>query len=156
MDEFFDCTGTKRTPWEVTAAIRVNKQIFGYIYVQRDKQLGSKFSNDEIDLFHELSEHIDVALDSRRIRDLLACPYIALAMDCYTTRSNDLKDSIESTLPGLFINKEKIVKTIAQRFYRDLHRTGFETRHILSAATEILNNLCESLRNNNPERSGNH
>lgn len=43
-------------------------------------------------------------------------------------------------------NPDKAAKIIARSFYKELRKAGFEAKHIVVVAAEILDNLNEALR----------
>jgi len=43
-------------------------------------------------------------------------------------------------------NLDKAAKIVARSFYKELRKAGFEVKHILAVATEIIANLNEAFR----------
>jgi hypothetical protein len=126
---------------EIVSPLRVDKQIVGYVC-----GLKSEFSEETIlatekSLFSALSEHISAAIEAQRTREMLDSPYVALALT--PVERECLAGLTPTDRPFLspVNDPERLVRKIARRFFADLYRAGFEIKHILYLATEILDSL---------------
>jgi hypothetical protein len=140
-------TGEKKCQMKITAPIRIDDQIMGYVVAHRNHRMKS-FVAREKNLLYELCEHISLAIEAQRSQGDLANPYIVLSRDGGSANKEKNIQLLEVACEKLSMNeKERMIKKIACRFVDDFYNAEFEVKHIVSLATEIIHNLNETLRN---------
>jgi L-methionine (R)-S-oxide reductase len=131
---------------ELTAPLRMHKQIVGYLYGLRGQFSSPQFFETEKSLFVSLSQHISTAIEAQLTREMLDCPYVALVMNAQNEESIASLTPVKQRILTSVKDPEQLARKIARRFFRDLRRAGFETKQVLFVATEIIDSLNEVLR----------
>ncbi len=141
-----DCNLESGGALELTSPLRVDKQIVGYLYALRNKTANKQFYDNVESLFITLSQNISAAIEVQQTREMLLCPYVELCLGAKKKESFSSLSPVNMHFLDSVKNPEKLVQKIARQFFRDLRRAGFDTKHILSVATEIIDNLNDVLR----------
>ncbi len=130
----------------LTAPLRIDKQIVGYLYGLRSRFSNPQFFDADRSLFVTLSQHINAAIEAQRLREMMDCPYAVTVLDAKERRCFSSVGAGNSAFSGSVKHPEEFVRRIGRGFFDDLHRAGFEARQIVSVATEIIDSLNTLLR----------
>lgn len=135
-----------RVEYERARALRMGEQTVGYLYACDEAHSGRRSRGVDWALFDALAEHVEVAIETQHLRQLLASRYAAIAL----SRSGQ-GDAAESTARDVnflsaVAHPEKVARIIARSFYKDLRKAGFETKQILVVASELIDSLNVALR----------
>lgn len=137
---------------EIMSPLRVDKQIVGYVCGLKNESSNARILDAERSLFATLSQHISAAIEAQRTREMLDCPYIALALSPKERESFAGLTPVERPFLDPINNPERLVRKIARRFFMDLRRAGFETKQIMCVSTEILDSLLVVLNKTKSRR----
>ncbi|MDZ7269877.1 MAG: GAF domain-containing protein [candidate division KSB1 bacterium] len=126
-------------PREFVLPVQVSHRIAGYLYARQ-----SKLMADEA-LLALLARHIGAAVETQRMRELLASRYAAPAGA--SNRGEAAAPSVLGTpILAAVETPGKVANIVARAFYKELRKAGFETKQILMVATALIENLTEALR----------
>ena len=128
---------------EVTAPLKINQQIVGYVCATpRDpKHGGAPFDTEQ---FHAMCEKIGHAIACAQMRQMLASRYVAAAAQKAARSEFGLEHTLEACMLQTVQNPEHVARIIARSFYKDLRRAGFAAKQILLIASEIIGYLNET------------
>ena len=128
------------------APIRIHRQVVGVLHgvLEKPPVEGELLGNPAV--CKAFSEQLGFAIETQKMREMLASKYVARARQAQG-QNDPGKQSLESHVLQAVRNPEKVAKIIARSFYRDLRKAGFETKQILVVASEIIENLNQTLRN---------
>lgn len=130
----------------LTAPLRVDKQIIGYLYGLRVRSKRAGLLDTERSLFATLTFHINAAIGAHRAREMVRSPYTALLAGALEKQWVDGISLEDLPCVGSGGDPEKFERNVARRFFGDLRGAGFETKQILTIATEMLGSVNEALR----------
>lgn len=133
--------------YELTAPLRIDGQIVGYLYGLRKRFSDPQFLDTDRSLFIALSQHINVSIEGKWARESLGYPYVATMPDAMEKRYLVGIGAEKAMFLDSVRSREDFARWIGRELFGDLHRAGFEARHIVSVATEIIDNLNSALRN---------
>jgi hypothetical protein len=138
---------------EIVSPLRIDNQIVGYICGLKSAGAEAWLSDTEKSIFIALSRHISAAIEAQRTREMLDSPYIALALTPREREGLAGLSALERPFLEPINDPERLVRKIARRFCADLHRSGFEIKHILCVATELLDSLLVVQQASKPRSS---
>jgi len=126
---------------KLMAAIRVNGEIVGNIYIPASKGYDDDGSAIDTELFSTICAHVGFAVEMLQMRQMLTLQY--------ATEPSTLDAHILAAVK----DPEHATEVIARSFYKHLRKAGFETKQILVVASEIIENLNQALFKTQAKRS---
>lgn len=129
-----------RTLQKLTAPLRVNGRVLGYVSVAHRKS-APRF---DAELFSALCEIVSRAVEHMLMRQMLASRYAAVAASKAAAGENLGTHPLDAGVLQSAQNPEKIARIIARSFYKDLRKAGFAAKQILLIASEIIRHLNEA------------
>lgn len=103
-------------------------------------QPSGHFGQPDLDLFHILTPAIAKSIQVIQLQQILRSQFTQLAL----VRTNEA--GMRELLRGTLIDPNKIAKTLAKSFYREMLGAGFSFNQILFAATEVISELSDSVK----------
>ena len=97
----------------------------------------------ERSLFRTLSQHISTAIEAQRKHHMLDDRQHALGL---SRQESEFAATLTARQSLHSVESRELARKIARRFFGDLRAAGFETKHIILVATEILDSVKEALR----------
>lgn len=129
-----------RAPQKLTAPLRVNGRVLGYVSVAH----GKRAPRFDAELFAALCEILSRAVECMLMRQMLASRYAAVAAGKAAVGESPGPQTLEAGVLQSAQNPEKIARIIARSFYKDLRKAGFAAKQILLIASEIIRHLNEA------------
>ncbi len=122
----------------ISAPLLVDNQVIGVINVNAPKD-GRIFATHDLDLLTVLSLYIGKTIQAVQLKKLLKSKFAIAALA--------KEESVRQAGAGSFTqNPEKVAKILARSFFDDMKQAGMGPDHILKAATEIIDQLHETLK----------
>ncbi len=126
-------------PPQITAPLRVNNQIIGYVSGSHGKQ-----PHFDAELFHAQCELVGRAVEFVHMRQMLASRYVSAAAGKAASGEYGNAQTLDACVLQSVQNPERVARIIARSFYKDLRKAGFAAKQILLIASEIIGHLSEA------------
>jgi L-methionine (R)-S-oxide reductase len=131
---------------ERARALHMGEQTVGYLYACDEAKTGRRSKGVDWTLFDALAEHVEVAIETQHLRQLLASRYAAIALSRSGQGDTAESTALDVNFLSAVTHPEKVARIIARSFYKDLRKAGFETKQILVVASELIDGLNVALR----------
>ncbi len=122
----------------ICVPIVINRKVIGVLNVSNPVD-GRSFDYSDLNLSVFVALLVGKSVQVNQLQGLLKSRFAQLAVASET----------HGLLTGAFnadsLDTGKVVKMVAKTFYREMTKAGFRREHIVSAATEIISLLSESL-----------
>jgi len=135
-----------RAEYERARALRMGEQTVGYLYACDEAKSGRRSRGVDWTLFDALAEHVEVAIETQHLRQLLASRYATIALSRSGQGGAAESTALDVNFLSAVAHPEKVARIIARSFYKDLRKAGFETKQILVVASELIDSLNVALR----------
>jgi len=135
--------GTPTAGPELALPLSVNGLTVGYLYAHAPQRGGTRAARIDAGALGMLAVQLGLAIEAQGLRQMLASRYAPAAL---SGREHADAAAREARFLEAVTHPEKVARIIARSFYRDLRRSGFETKQILVVASELIDNLNEALR----------
>lgn len=103
-------------------------------------QRSGRFGQPDLDLFNIVTPAIAKSIQVIQLQQILRSQFAQLAL----VRTNE--EGVRALLTGTLVDPNKIAKTLAKSFYREMLSAGFSFNQILFAATEVISELSASVK----------
>ncbi len=131
----------------ISAPLLVDNQVIGVINVNAPRD-GRVFSAHDLDLLTILSLYIGKSVQAVQLKKLLKSKFAIAALA--------KEESVRQAGAGSFTqDPEKVAKILARSFFNDMKQAGMGPDHILKAATEIIDQLHETLKKHKERQARN-
>ena len=131
---------------ELALPLSVNGQTVGYLYARAAARGGARTpraNTIDVGQLGLFAMQLGLAIEAQSLRQLLASRYAPAAL---SRDGRDAQPARDAQFLEAVTHPEKVARIIARSFYKDLRRSGFETKQILVVASELIDNLNEALR----------
>lgn len=128
----------------VCAPIRIEGRIVGVINAASGKDAPA-FDEAALCQLQVLASFLGRYLELRHLRHLLDSRFAQLALLQAT------EEEAADTARLAYRNPEQVAKILARSFFRELHRAGFGSAQILSAASELIGQLNRDIQQEQQE-----
>lgn len=123
----------------VCAPIRVEGRVVGVINAANGKEAAA-FDEMALCLLQLMGSFLGSYLEARHLRFLLDSRFAQLAL------LQETEADSPDTARLAYRNPEQVAKILARSFFRELHRAGFGSAQILSAASELVGQLHRDIQ----------
>jgi len=118
--------------------IVINRKVIGVLNVSNPVD-GRAFDHNDLNLSVFVALLVGKSVQVRQLQNLLKSRFAQIAI------TRETHDIFTATLSPASIDAGRLVKVVAKTFYREMNKAGFSRDHIVSAASEIISLLSESL-----------
>jgi len=122
----------------ISAPIILNKKVIGVIHVNTPKGKHI-YDLEDLNLLNIVAMLVSKSIQVIQVQKLMQSQYTIFAM---AKRNKEELSSIAATARQ---DLDKVSKLLAKTFYREMSKAGFGPDHIISAASEIISLLNESV-----------
>jgi GAF domain-containing protein len=134
-----DRSGGGASKSTILSAIQLAGRVFAVISVAEPRQQRC-FDRHDLALLDSIGLFLAKAIQTQQLQGLLDSRLVQLALTQSVGRAGD-RVRMES-VPHL----DRMTRIVARSFYREMTRAGFGSQQIISAATEIISELSNSLQ----------
>ncbi|WP_292044053.1 GAF domain-containing protein [Massilia sp. UBA6681] len=131
--------GTELGSSLVCAPIRVEGRIVGVVNAANGKDAAA-FDETALCLLQLLASSLGGYLQVRHLRHLLDSRFAQLAL------LQETEGAPPETARLAYRNPEQVARILARSFFREMHRAGFGSAQILSAASELIGQLNHDIQ----------
>jgi L-methionine (R)-S-oxide reductase len=125
----------------ISAPIIVNKRVIGVIHINTHKQQRD-FNREDLNLLTVVAMLVSKSIQIIQVQKLMMSKYTIFAM---AEKNKDELTKLTKLVSTAGQDLDKVAKLLAKTFYREMSRAGFGPDHIISAASEIISLLNESV-----------
>lgn len=118
--------------------IVINRKVIGVLNVSNPID-GRAFDYGDLNLSVFVALLVGKSVQVNQLQGLLRSRFAQLAVASQT------QGLLSGALHADSLDAPKVVKMVARTFYREMTKAGFHREHVVSAATEIISLLSESL-----------
>jgi GAF domain-containing protein len=121
------------------APLRIDGKIVGVINVAGAKA-GPAFGDSDLQLLHIIALFIGKSIQVQQLQRLLDSRFAQLAL------LQEARDQVGDKVRLAYRNPEDAAKILARSFFKEMTKAGFESGQIVSAATELIEQLNLKLK----------
>jgi GAF domain-containing protein len=121
------------------APLRIDGKIVGVINVAGAKE-GPAFSASDLELLNIIALFIGKSVQVQQLQRLLDSRFAQLAL------LQEARDQVQDKVRLAYRNPEDAAKILARSFFKEMTKAGFESGQIVSAATELIEQLNLKLK----------
>jgi signal transduction protein with GAF and PtsI domain len=125
----------------MSAPVIINKKVIGVIHVNTHKQQ-RVFNKEDLNLLTVVAMLVSKSIQIIQVQKLMMSRYTVYAV-AEKNKEELTKLTNLVSMAGQDLNK--VAKLLAKTFYREMSKAGFGPDHIISAASEIISLLNESV-----------
>ncbi len=122
----------------ICVPIVINRKVIGVLNVSNPLDARS-FDYSDLNLSVFVALLVGKSVQVIQLQNLLKSRFAQLAI------ASQAQDLLAGAFNSDSYDTGKVVKMVAKTFYREMTKAGFQRDHIVSAATEIISQLSESL-----------
>jgi L-methionine (R)-S-oxide reductase len=123
----------------MSAPLRVDGKIVGVINVAGAKE-GPAFTQADLQLLNIIALFIGKSVQVQQLQRLLDSRFSQLAL------LQEARDQVQDKVRLAYRNPEDAAKILARSFFKEMTKAGFESGQIVSAATELIEQLNLKLK----------
>jgi GAF domain-containing protein len=121
------------------APLRIDGKMVGVINVAGAKA-GTAFGDSDLQLLHIIALFIGKSIQVQQLQRLLDSRFAQLAL------LQEARDQVGDKVRLAYRNPEDAAKILARSFFKEMTKAGFESGQIVSAATELIEQLNLKLK----------
>jgi GAF domain-containing protein len=121
------------------APLRVDGKIVGVINVAGARE-GRAFGDGDLQLLNIIALFIGKSIQVQQLQRLLDSRFAQLAL------LQEARDQVQDKVRLAYRNPEDAAKILARSFFKEMTKAGFESGQIVSAATELIEQLNLKLK----------
>lgn len=121
------------------APLRIDGKMVGVINVAGAKA-GAAFGDSDLQLLHIIALFIGKSIQVQQLQRLLDSRFAQLAL------LQEARDQVGDKVRLAYRNPEDAAKILARSFFKEMTKAGFESGQIVSAATELIEQLNLKLK----------
>lgn len=121
------------------APLRIDGKIVGVINVAGAKD-GPAFTHGDLQLLNIIALFIGKSIQVQQLQRLLDSRFSQLAL------LQEARDQVQDKVRLAYRNPEDAAKILARSFFKEMTKAGFESGQIVSAATELIEQLNLKLK----------
>lgn len=130
----------------ICTPIVINRKVIGVLNVSNPLDIRS-YDYSDLNLSVFVALLVGKSVQVNQLQSLLKSKFAQLAL------AGEARQMISGAVSTSAIESDKVVKMLAKTFYKEMTKAGFHWDQIVSAATEILGLLNESLDRHNRRNS---
>ena len=127
----------------MSAPLRVDGKIVGVINVAGAKA-SPAFTSGDLQLLNIIALFIGKSIQVQQLQRLLDSRFSQLAL------LQEARDQVQDKVRLAYRNPEDAAKILARSFFKEMTKAGFESGQIVSAATELIEQLNLKLKHSPP------
>lgn len=123
----------------ISSPITISGQIIGVVNISGHIS-DCAFNPVDLNLLNVVALFIGKSIQSIQLQSILNSRFAQLAL------AQELQNNMDASLGSIFHNPDQVAKILAKSFYKEMARGGFGSNQIISAASEIISQLSNNLK----------
>ena len=123
----------------ISSPITISGQIVGVVNIS-GHICDRAFNLVDLNLLNVVALFIGKSIQTIQLQSILNSRFAQLAL------AQEVQNNMGASLGSVFHNPDQVAKILAKSFYKEMARGGFGSNQIISAASEIVSQLSDSLQ----------
>jgi L-methionine (R)-S-oxide reductase len=123
----------------ISSPITISGHIVGVVNISGHMG-GCAFNLVDLNLLNVVALFIGKSIQSIQLQSILNSRFAQLAL------AQEVQNNMDASLGDVLHNPDQVAKIYAKSFYKEMARGGFGSNQIISAASEIISQLSDSLQ----------
>jgi L-methionine (R)-S-oxide reductase len=128
----------------MSSPILLDRKIIGVAHV--DGALDrNHFSSEDLNLLSALVRLVSKAVQVAHMQKAAESHFMHVAL------TQAARKNVQGLVTASAEDPDRVVRIVAKAFYREMTRAGFDPKHVIRAASEIISELSKSVRGTRPK-----
>ncbi|WP_213767697.1 GAF domain-containing protein [Caballeronia sp. dw_19] len=134
-------TGSNET---MSSPVLRERKIIGVVHVDGPLD-GNRFGSADLNLFSALVRLVSKAVKAAQAQKAAELYFTDVAL------TQAARKNVQGLVMASAEDPDRVVRIVAKAFYREMTRAGFDPKHVIRAASEIISELSKSVRGTRPK-----